>query len=304
MTVKHVKVYAPGSIANLGPGFDVFGIAIDGLGDSIELGIVTEPEVCISVSGVGADKIPTQPSKNSAGAILQHVIESYSLDHGFKIEIQKGIPPGTGMGSSGASAATAVVAVDSLLKLGLSRSEKVRLAALGEGAVAGSPHADNVSASLLGGFVIVGADFDVLRMEAPDMGIVVAVPDVYYENKTKMARELLPEKVGLREAVLNIMNASMMAAAVALKDPKLFGENINDYLVEPYRAKMIPHFHEVKKAALEAGAYGCSISGGGPSMFAVGDDPEAIGRAMVEAFGEVDSKAYCTRPSNFGARVI
>jgi homoserine kinase len=180
----------------------------------------------------------------------------------------------------------------------------VKLAALGEETVAGAPHADNVAASLFGGFIFVGEDWDVIRLDAPRFSIVVVVPDIYIENKTKKARELLPLKVPLKDAVKNIMHASRMALAIAQKDAELFGRNINDSLVEPYRATMIPNFWDVKQAALDAGAYGCSISGGGPSLFAVGENIYEIGDAMQKAFGDVESTCYFVQSSNRGTRVI
>lgn len=130
------------------------------------------------------------------------------------------------------------------------------------------------------------------------------VPDIYINNKTRVARELLPEKISLRDAVKNIGYASRMTAAVALKDSELFGKSICDSIIEPYRASMIPHFWEVKEAAIEAGAWGCSISGGGPSVFAVGENLEEIGDAMADAFKEVKTSIFYTSPSNLGARVI
>ena len=172
--------------------------------------------------------------------------------------------------------------------------------------MAGSPHADNVSASLLGGFVMVSADYDVVRLDPPMFDIVVVVPDVYYENKTRLARSLLPEKVLLKNAVHNVGSASRMAAAIAMGDAELFGRSISDNLVEPRRAEMIPDFWNVKQAALDAGALGCSISGGGPSLFAVGGDTARVGRAMADIFQEagVESETYLTRPSRLGARAI
>ena len=304
MTIKQVRVYSPGSIANLGPGFDVFGIAIEGVGDIVLLKEQSEPGVKISIQGVGADKIPTEPLKNSSGAILKHIIEKHGLEHGFEVEIRKGIPPGKGMGSSGASASATALAVNALLGLDLSKEELVELAALGEGAVAGAPHADNVSASILGGFVMISENWDFIRMDAPRIGIVVAVPDIYIENKTRVARELLPEKVPLKDAIRNINYASRMAVAIAIKDPVLFGKNICDYLIEPYRAAMIPNFWDVKQAALDTGAYGCSIAGGGPSLFAVGENIYEIGDAMKKAFNDIECQLYYTQPSNRGARVI
>jgi len=306
VTIKQIRVYAPASIANLGPGFDVFGIALDGIGDTVNLEAIPERRVEITASGDGASTIPVEAESNSAGAVALHVMESSGLGHGFRIHIEKRVPIGKGMGSSGSSAAATALGVREMLGLELSQKEYVHLAAVGEGAVSGSPHADNVAASLLGGFTMVGHEYEVIRLDPPDVEMVVVLPDVYYENKTRLARSLLPEKVGLKEAVLNVGYASRMVAAVAVGDPVLFGRSINDHLIEPYRAEMIPNFWSVKKAALDAGAYGCSIAGGGPSLFAVGENSDEIGEAMAEAFGDVnvDSKIVLTRPSRLGARVI
>jgi homoserine kinase len=306
VNTKQIEVFSPASIANLGPGFDVFGIALDGLGDSLRVELVPEPGIKVIVKGQEAGNIPTDPGSNSAGAVLQHALETHDSNRGFVVEIEKGVPPGKGMGSSGASAAGAAYAAIQLLGLELSDSEAVRLAAQGEAAVAGSPHADNVSASLLGGFVMVGAEYDVIRLEPPVFDIVVVVPDVHYENKTRLARSLLPEKVLLKNAIHNVGSASRMAAAIALGDAELFGRSISDKLVEPRRAELIPGFWKVKQAALDAGALGCSISGGGPSLFSVGGDAALVGKAMAEAFevAGVASDTYLTRPSRLGARTI
>ena len=303
MTVKQIKIFAPASIANLGPGFDVFGLALDELGDILNIEKIPQKEVKISLSGLSSN-IPIDPTHNSAGAVLLNIIQREKLDHGFNVEITKGIPPGKGLGSSGASAAAAAFACKELLDLKLENKELVELAAKGEAAVAGSAHADNVSPSLFGGFIIVCENYDFIRLDAPEVGLVVVMPNVYYENKTKLARSLLPEKVELKDAVKNIGYASRMVASINLGDPVLFGRSICDNLIEPYRAKMIPHFEEVKKAALESGAYGCSIAGGGPSLFAVGHDLLNIGKAMQEAFGEISSEIYITKPSNKGAHEL
>jgi len=304
VNIKQVKVYSPGSIANLGPGFDVFGIALDRLGDFVLLEQIQKPEVKISVKGIGAEHIPINPQVNSSGAVLLKVMRDYELKNGFRVQIRKGLPSSAGVGSSGASAAATAIAVNELLSLGLSMRGLITLASFGEAAVAGHPHADNVAASIMGGFVMVGENFDVIRLDAPGIGIVVLVPQIHIPNKTRTARELLPEKVNLSDAVKNIGHATRMTAAVALRDPVLFGRSICDSLIEPYRAAMIPHFWEVKDAALKAGAYGCSISGGGPSIFAVGEPVSEIAEAMSRAFREVPSKVYHTQPTNQGAMVI
>ena len=306
MTLKQIEVYAPASIANLGPGFDVFGIALDDIGDVLRLEISSDSDISVFVRGLDAGSIPLDVRANSAGAVLKRAVELSDSECGFRAEIVKGVPPGKGLGSSGASAAAAAYGANELLRLALSKRELIALAAVGEAAVAGSAHADNVSASLLGGFVMVGADFDAISLEPPCIELVIAVPEISYENKTKLARSLLPKQVELKDAVRNVGNASRMAAAVALKDPMLFGRNICDCLIEPRRAEMIPNFWKVKEEALKAGAYGCSIAGGGPSVFAVGEDSARIGDAMARTFMEVgvESEIFYTRPSARGVRVI
>jgi homoserine kinase len=299
-------VYSPASIANLGPGFDVFGIALDGIGDTIKVTLVPETGIEVIINGLESETISKEPDSNSAGAVLKYVTNHYNYNQGFLVEVEKKVPPGKGMGSSGASAAGTAVAVTQLLNLNISNKEMIMLAAQGEAAVTGSPHADNVSASLLGGFVIVDEEYNVIRLDPPKVNIVVVTPDIYYKNKTKFARSLLPEKVLLRNAVLNVGYASRMAAAVATGNIELFGKSICDNLIEPRRAEMIPEFWKVKKAALDAGALGCSISGGGPSLFAVGGDIVQVGKAMTEVFEKagVSSKTYLTKPSALGVRVI
>jgi homoserine kinase len=304
VTIKQVRVYSPGSIANLGPGFDVFGIAIDGIGDIILLKERIEPGIKISIKGIDENNIPREPEKNSSGAVLKHIIEKHEITSGFHVEIHKGIPPGKGMGSSGASASATALAINEMLELNLSKEKLIELASIGEGTVAGSPHADNVSASILGGFVMIGENWDYIQMDAPNVEIVVAVPDIHIENKTRVARELLPDMVPLKDAIRNINYASRMAVAISKKNAELFGKNICDFIIEPYRAEMIPHFWDVKQAALDSGAYGCSIAGGGPSLFAVGENIQEIGVSMKSAFKDIECQLYFTQPSNQGARLI
>lgn len=304
MNLKQVEVYAPASIANLGPGFDVFGLALENIGDILRLIPVDDRGVSMSLRGIDVESIPVEARANSAGAVLNYAMENLGVDQGFQVEIEKGVPQGKGLGSSGASAAAAAYALNLLLDLHLSIRELVRLAAAGEAAVAGSAHADNVSASLLGGFTLVGSDYDVVRLDPPNIEIVIVVPDVIYENKTMQARALLPKFVEFKDAVLNIGNASKMAVAAAIRDPVLFGRSICDCIVEPRRAKMIPQFWEVKQNALDAGARGCSIAGGGPSVFAVGGDVAEVGKAMAQAFSEagIKSEVLITKPCLEGAR--
>jgi homoserine kinase len=152
----------------------------------------------------------------------------------------------------------------------------------------------------------VSHNYEVINLEPPEMEIVIVVPEVHHEKKTRLARTLLPDKVWLRDAIHNIGNASKMVAAVALKDPVLFGRSISDNLIEPHRAVLIPNFWKVKEAALDSGAYGCSIAGGGPTVFAVGENSAEIKGAMEDAFRDVGvkSESFLVKPSAEGARVL
>jgi homoserine kinase len=295
-----MRARAPSSTANLGPGFDVFGLALDAYYDEVMIEKVGSKIVLES-----EDDIPLNIKENSAGLATLNLCKDYGIDDGLKVTIKKGIPAGYGLGSSGASAAATVKALDALYSLNLSNEELVRYAAKGEEAAAGSIHYDNVAASLLGGFVIVRSKpLRVIKLEPPDLTLCVAVPNIPTPKmKTSVSRSVLPDKVSLKSMVANLANASMIIAGFMLKDTSLITEAINDVIVEPARAKLIKGYEQVKRRALDAGALALTISGAGPSLIAFVDDAKKVKEAMLEGFNEVgiDADVIICKPDKDGA---
>jgi homoserine kinase len=250
-----------------------------------------------AVSGPYADLVPAEP--NTAAAAVQALLNRLNLSEvGISLRIHKGIPPGRGLGSSGASAAAAVVAASRLLGVRAPAEVLVEAAGLGEAAVAGTPHYDNVAASLLGGLVVVAAGSRRLRVVKLDVDawFAVAVPEIEVpEAKTGIMRSVLPRYVELFKAAANWQRLAVMLAALAVRDYRLAGEMmLGDEIVELARSRYVPCYNEVKRAALEAGAYGAALSGAGPSMIALAGDPKTaqyVAREMVKAYSECGIKA-------------
>ncbi len=264
--MESVRARAPSSTANLGPGFDVFGLALDAFYDEVTL---TKKNNGITI--LTSDLIPTSPEKNTAGLVVTHMKKKFKIQSGVEIKIKKGVPAGFGMGSSAATAAAAAVAFDRLFGLGLDDITLVASAGVGERASAGSIHYDNVSASILGGFVIVRTKpLDVIRITPPrDLRLCVAVPKISVPHKkTEVSRGAIPQNVSFIDSVMNMSNAAAIVAGFAKGDSQLIGSSIKDIIVEPARQHLIPGFSQVKKNALDAGAFGVTISGAGPSVIA------------------------------------
>lgn len=298
--MKSVIARAPCSTANLGPGFDVFGLALDAYYDEVQI-IIKGSKITIESS----DSVPLEPEKNSAGLVIKEMAKKFKIKSGLLIKIKKGVPAGFGMGSSAASAAAAAVAFDTLFDLGLDHNTLVKFAGIGEKASAGSIHYDNVSASVLGGFVIVRTDpLDVIRIDPPkDLVLCVAIPKISVpKKKTEVSRGVLPKQVKLSDYVKNLANASAITTGFIKKDVELIGHSIKDIIVEPARKHLIPGFDKVKSGALKAGALGVTISGAGPSVISFTSksaDHKKICKAMEKGFAAADIK--CTtvicRPS-------
>ena len=289
--VSKVSVKAPSSTANLGPGFDVFGLAIDAFYDKVTL---TKTKSGITI--VTDDNIPTKPENNTAGLVVKNMKKKYKIKSGVEIKIEKGVPAGFGMGSSAASAAATAVAFDKLFGLKLDGNKLVEFAGSGEKASAGTVHYDNVAASVLGGFVIVKTNpLDVIRVEPPkNLRMCVAVPKLDVpKKKTKVSRGVIPKKIKLTDSIVNLSNASAIVAGFLKKDPELIGNSIKDVIVEPARQHMIPGFSKVKQNALKAGALGVTISGAGPSVIAFSKNSanlKKISLAMAKGFASANTK--------------
>jgi len=299
--VSSITVKAPSSTANLGPGFDVFGLAINAFYDKVTL-TKTKSGITIITDG----NVPTNPDNNTAGLVVKNMKKKFRVNQGIEIKIEKGVPAGFGMGSSAASAAAAAVAFDKLFGLKLDDNSLVEFAGSGEKASAGSIHYDNVAASVLGGFVIVKTDpLYVIRIEPPtNLRMCIAVPEIIVpKKKTKVSRGVIPKKVNFSNSVLNLSNATAIVAGFMKKDLELIGNSIKDVIVEPARQHMIPGFSKVKENAINAGALGVTISGAGPSVIAFAkksSDMKKISLAMTKGFTSANTKCktIICKPSN------
>ena len=298
--VKSVTVRAPCSTANLGPGFDVFGLALDAFYDEVT---VTKKGKGITI--VSSDNIPLNPNKNTAGLVANAMKKKKKLTGGIEIKIRKNVPPGFGMGSSAASAAACAIGINKLYNLKLNQNQLVSYAGIGEKASAGSIHYDNVAASILGGFVIVNSDpLSVTRIEAPkDLILCVGIPKIKVpKKKTKVSRSVIPKTVKLSDSIRNLANAANIVAGFLNKDSNLIGKSVEDVIVEPARKHMIPGFNNVKNNALRAGAFGVTISGAGPSVIAFASKKQnltKIGTSMKRGFksAKVDCDIVICKPS-------
>ncbi|MFB5598002.1 MAG: homoserine kinase [Nitrosopumilaceae archaeon] len=305
--VSSVTVKAPSSTANLGPGFDVFGLALNAFYDTVKISKTKYKKIRIFTS----DSVPTNPKKNTSGLVAKHMLKKFKIKSGLDIYIKKGVPAGFGMGSSAASAAATSVAIDKLFNLKLEKNSLVEVAGIGEKASADSVHYDNVAASVMGGFVIVRNNpLDIVRIEPPkDLVMCIAVPKLKVPaKKTKVSRSLIPKKIKVSDSVENLSNAAVIVAGFLKKDSKLIGSSIKDVIIEPARKRMIPGFDRVKGNALKAGALGVTISGAGPSVIAFGTSSsnlKKIASSMTRGFDSANTKCetIICKPSK-GASVI
>ena len=281
-----VVVRAPATSANLGSGFDVFGVALDRPADVIR--VEKAARTSISVTGSGSQFIPEDPTKNTAGIVAE------ALDAPAHIKIDKGVRPSSGLGSSAASAAGAALALDRLYDRGLSKEELVRIAAEGEAAVSGDAHADNVAPAIFGGFTIVTED-EVAAVDA-SLPLVACLPDIVVS--TREARSVIPQSVSLETLVETVGSASTLTVGMFRDDPNLVGRGLRDEVVTPHRTALIDGYDAVKAAAMEAGATGVTVSGAGPTVLAVPrlGARKRVATAMVDAFANegVDAQAYQT----------
>jgi homoserine kinase len=311
MRAESVTVFAPASVANLGPGFDVLGVAVDGLGDWVTARLTEEPGVVIENIQGDEGRLPRDATLNSVGIAAREALRlTGHTDVGVVINLRKGLPLGSGLGSSGASAAAAVWAVNTLFGQPLTRQEILHAGLVAEAGVSGW-HADNVGPSLFGGFILIRAydPLDVIELPTPyGLIFVLVTPD--FELPTRQSRAALPETITLKQHVANSGNLAALIAAFFGGSPTLIGRAMQDNIIEPARAPLIPGYNEVKSAALEAGALACSISGAGPTIYALTDDPNEasyIGRAMQQAFqthGGLSSSVHIARVDEEGARVV
>jgi homoserine kinase len=285
--MDHLKIRVPATSANLGSGFDVFGIALETPFDIID--IEKSDRIEIVVHGRESQFVPADPKKNTAGIVAA------LLKTPVKITIHRGIPLSSGLGSSAAPAAGMAFALNEMFALGHTMEELVRIAAQGEKAASGAAHADNVAPAIYGGFVIVHKD-KIISLMPENVGIVAVHPDILVS--TREARAILPKKLSLPDVSFNTGNAASMVVGMMNNDIRLIGESMENRVIEELRSTFIRGYADVKKRAISAGASGVTISGSGPTLIAVCrmDEREKIAEVMVKAFADnsVKSEAFIT----------
>lgn len=312
-----VSVFAPATVANVGSAFDVLGLALEAPGDTATIRRTPEPGIRIAdISGDGG-RLPRDTEKNTAGvsvaALLTHLKKSDFHSYapvGMDIFLEKGLPIGSGLGSSSASTVAAVVAANELLGSPLSRQELLPFAMEGERIACGAEHADNVAPCLLGGFVLIRSykPLDIITLPSPrDIWLAIISPAL--ELCTSDARRVLKRSVTLESAVSQWGNVAALVAGIYKNDITLMGRALEDTIIEPERAALIPGYQAAKDAALATGAAGCSISGSGPSLFALCHSEQRAhdaNKAMEQAFSAagISSKQYVSRVNQTGARVM
>ena len=305
--MNKVKIHSPGTVANLVCGFDILGLALSEPYDVMELTLLDEPRVII----LNKDRfnLPTEPEKNVAGVVLLSIMERMNNEIGFEITIEKHIKPGSGIGSSAASAAGAAVAANHLLGNIFSTDEVVQFAMNGEKLASGVKHADNIAPCILGGVSLIRSihPLDIIAIPSPDLYVTVVHPQI--EVRTSDARQILRQQVLLKDAIKQWGNIAGLGAGFMKNDADLIGRSMEDVIIEPIRSILIPGFHEVKTNCKEAGALGGGISGSGPSIFMlsknekIAREVEAVMKDVYNRIG-IEYNTYVTTINKKGVEIL
>lgn len=287
--MEEIKVLAPATVANVVCGFDCLGFCLQEPNDLMTLRLIDEKTV--RIKHLDDYNLPTDVEKNVAGKALLSVLERIEDNLGFEVEITKKIMPGSGVGSSAASAAGAVVAANKLLGERFNSNEMIDLAMQGERVASGARHADNIAPCVLGGFTLVRSiePMDVISIEYPPLFVTVIHPQI--EIKTSYAREILPKEVPLKSAIRQWADVGSLIAGLQKGDYDLIARSLQDFIVEPVRKKLIPRFDDLKRESLQTGALGGGISGAGPSVFMFSrtlETAQKVGEKMREIYNQTD----------------
>ena len=306
-TGKTIKVHAPATVANMVCGFDILGFAVKAPYDEMWMRTTTEPG--IRIINTDAYQLPTAPEKNVAGAALLALLEEVNIPVGFELTIHKHIKPGSGIGSSAASAAGAVVAANALLNGVFGKEDLVRFAMNGEKLASGVKHADNIAPCIYGGVTLIRSihPLDIVSVNTPPLFVTIVHPQI--EVRTADARGILKKQVYLKEAIKQWGNIAGLVTGLLQNDYDLIGRSLEDVLIEPVRSILIPGFHEVKAKSKAAGALGGGISGSGPSIFMLSKDTKtalAVEQEMKTVYHKLglDHHTYVTTIYSSGVEII
>lgn len=308
-TKKSAKGFAPASAANVAIGFDILGFSVDVLGDTVTIERTPTPGVVITGSTGVVTDIPRDPEKNTAGRALLAMQQALNPGFGFSASIHKGIPLGSGLGGSAASAVAAVVAANALLDKPLPKIELLKFAMQGEAVSSGSLHVDNISPSLFGGLVLtVGIDNPRVKQIPVPNGIRAILVHPHLFLSTKQARGILKRDVPMSDFIWQTANLAGFISGCYSNDLDVIRASFEDVVIEKQRSQLIPGFDAVRAAAMANGALGCTISGAGPSMFAWSLDSDApqVRDAMVAAFkgAGMQTDSWIVPISSTGAHVV
>jgi len=305
--MNEITVHAPATVANVVCGFDCLGFALREPFDEMTVRLIDEKTV--RLKHLDKFNLPVTPQKNIAGKAVLTMLEAIDERIGFEIEIKKNIKPGSGIGSSSASAVGAVVAANKLLNDKFSSAEIAEFALAGEFIASQSRHADNVAPCLFGGFTLVRSvePLDIVALEFPKLFATIIHPQI--EIKTAQARKILPTEIPLKTAVKQWSNVGALVSALSKGDYELISRSLEDFIVEPIRKNLIPKFDELKAASLKSGALGGGISGSGPSVFMLCETLETanqVGAAMREVYEEtsIDFNIYVSEINADGVTAV
>ena len=284
MTDDWIKVAAPATTSNIGAGFDVFGLALKEPYDIIEARKIESGIIISEITGPGCESIPTDPDKNSVAIAAKAVMDKCGADFGIELKIKKGIRPGSGIGSSGASAGGGAYIANVLCGNKLKDQEVVMCAAMAEDVTSGGLHADNVAPCIMGGFTIIRSyePFEVISIPTPEnLGVVLALPDVVVY--TADSRKVVPREVAIKDMVYEIGNASSLVYAMMTGDLPLIGRSVKDVIVEPARAHLIPYLKDAEACAMSHGALTSFLGGSGPCVITFFDKSTHDGNIIADA---------------------
>lgn len=305
-----IKVFAPATVANVGPGFDILGFALERPGDIVKIRKIPQKKVILSKVTGDKGQLPVDVQKNVAGLAAYLIWKKLKPDHGLELQLQKGMPQGSGIGSSGASAAAGVFATNLLLGEKLTKEALLRICAECEKRVDGGWHLDNAGTALIGGFMLYRSydPLDAISLPVPkNLYCAIVLPE--FQLFTAKARSVVPKEVPLTKVIRQTGNIAAFVSALYEENFIQLGKAVEDCIIEPARSSLIPAFEDVKQAAYAQGAYGCSISGAGPAIFAFGEGKNhalLIGLAMQYAWKshKMKSEIIISRVGAKGARIV
>jgi len=306
--MDYLKIFSPATVANVSCGFDSLGFAVDTVGD--EMTFTKTAEKGVKITKITGADLTYNVDENAASAVVKKILLEANANFGIELTIHKGFSPGSGLGSSAASAASAAFGVNQFLDTKYSELELTKFAMFGEEVACGSQIADNVAAAIYGGFVLVRSynPLEIVKLPVPKKLRVVAIhPQI--EVKTKDARAVLPTEIPLKDAVTQWANVGGLIAGLYTENYELISNSLVDIIVEPHRKKLIPHFDDVKNAALNAGALGAGISGSGPTIFALckgNKIAKKVHKAIEEAYKNtgIDFEMFTSKVNAEGMKII